>query len=37
VVSQGPAKARRGYAAAPPPQLQAAAVAAARDIVAQLR
>jgi hypothetical protein len=36
VVSQGPAKARRGYSAASPPELQAAAVAAARDIVAQM-
>jgi hypothetical protein len=37
VVSQGPAKARRGYSAATPLELQAAAVAAARDIVAQMR
>jgi len=37
VVSQGPARARRGYAAVPPSQLQAAAVAAARDIVARMR
>jgi hypothetical protein len=37
VVSQGPARARRGYSAAPPLELQAAAGAAARDIVARLR
>ena len=37
VVAQGPAKARRGYSVAPPPDLQAAAEAAARDIVAQMR
>ena len=37
VVAQGPAKARRGYSAAPPLELQAAAEAAARDIVAQMR
>jgi hypothetical protein len=36
VVAQGPAKARRGYTPAPPAQLQASAVAAARDILAQL-
>jgi hypothetical protein len=36
VVAQGPAKTRRGYSAAPPLELQAAAEAAARDIVAQI-
>jgi len=37
VVAQGPAKTRRGYSAVPPLELQAAAEAAARDIVAQMR
>jgi len=37
VVAQGPAKARRGYSAAPPLELQAAAEAAARNIIAQIR
>jgi hypothetical protein len=37
VVAQGPARTRRGYAAVPPLELQAAAEAAARDIVAQIR
>jgi hypothetical protein len=36
VVSQGPAKARHGYTPAPPAQLQAAAVAVARNILAQV-
>src|SRR6266516_6405997 len=36
VVAQGPAKARRGYTPAPPAQLQASAVAAVRDILAQM-
>jgi len=36
VVAQGPAQARRGYTPAPPAQLQASAVAAARDILAQM-
>ena len=36
VVSQGPARTRGGYAPVSPPLLQAAAVAAARDILTQL-
>jgi hypothetical protein len=37
VVSQGPAKPRRGYQTASPLQLRAAALAAARDVVTQMR
>jgi hypothetical protein len=36
VVAQGPAKARRGYTRAPSAQLRASAVAAARDVLAEL-
>jgi hypothetical protein len=37
VVSQGPARARGGYQPVSPPALQAAAVAAARDVLAGMR
>ena len=37
VVSQGPARARGGYQPVSPPALQAAAVAAARDVLARIR
>jgi hypothetical protein len=37
VVSQGPARARGGYQPVSPPALQAAAVAAARDVIAGMR
>jgi hypothetical protein len=37
VVSQGPARARGGYEPVSPPQLRAAAVAAARDVLAGIR
>jgi hypothetical protein len=37
VVSQGPARARGGYEPVSPPQLQAAAVAAAGDVLARIR
>jgi hypothetical protein len=37
VISQGPARPRGGYARVSPAQLQAAAVAGARDIVARMR
>jgi len=37
VVAQGPAKPRRGYQPAPPLQLRAAALAAARNVIARMR
>ena len=37
VVSQGPARARGGYQPVSPPALRAAAVAAARDVIAGMR